>query len=113
MAKDYAAAFYKSKAWTRCRNAYMKMRHYICERCGSPAVICHHKTHISPENIWNPDVTLSFENLEALCQDCHNREHMNGNCCEDGLMFDKFGNLVQSPRSISDDDCPRTEGGTS
>ena len=24
--------FYKSKAWKKCRNSYMKKQHYICER---------------------------------------------------------------------------------
>lgn len=40
------------------------------------AVICHHKTYLTPGNINDPDIALSWTNLEALCQDCHNKEHM-------------------------------------
>ncbi len=89
--KPYAEAFYKSKAWHRVRHAYMESQHYICERCGAPAVICHHKIHITPGNIHNQEITLNFDNLEALCMDCHNKEHMarNGGC-----IFDENGDVI-------------------
>lgn len=67
----------------------MKSRHYLCERCGEPAKICHHKEYLTPKNINNPEVTLSWYNLEALCQDCHNKEHnTNGIALNDDCMFD-------------------------
>lgn len=89
--KPYAEAFYKSKAWRKVRRAYMESQHYICERCGKPAVICHHKKHITPKNIDDKEITLDFDNLEALCMDCHNKEHMarNGVC-----IFDENGNVI-------------------
>lgn len=40
-----------------------------------PAKIVHHKTHITPENINDVSITFSWDNLEALCMDCHNNEH--------------------------------------
>ena len=37
--------------------------------------IVHHKIYIGYKNIYNPNVTLNFNNLELLCRDCHNKEH--------------------------------------
>lgn len=74
--KDYAKSFYKGKAWRQVSGLYMASKNYICERCGGIGTICHHKTYITPENIGNPDITLNQDNLECLCQECHNLEHM-------------------------------------
>ena len=68
-------AFYSSKPWKRVSAAYMSSRAYICERCGKPAQICHHKKWLNGENVHDPNIALSFDNLEALCIDCHNAEH--------------------------------------
>lgn len=95
---DYARSFYKSKAWRETQAAYMTARHYICERCGGVARIVHHKTYIAPCNIGNPHVTLTWDNLEALCIDCHNREHISSSACAEGLRFDDDGNLIEAPR---------------
>lgn len=98
MAQDYAVAFYKSNEWVKCRDGFMGSKYYICERCGELAKICHHKTYITPQNISDPNITLNWDNLEALCQDCHTREHLSGEICVEGLAFDSKGNLIQSPR---------------
>lgn len=48
----------------------------MCERCHSAlGFIVHHKKYITPENINDPNITLSWDNLEYICQDCHNIEH--------------------------------------
>lgn len=78
--KDYAKTFYSSKAWKECREAYKKSKGRLCERCLAkglivPAEIVHHKIYIGPENIGDPRVTLNWDNLEALCRDCHADEH--------------------------------------
>lgn len=74
--KDYDnTAFYNSGKWHRVSAAYMSSRHYICERCGKPATICHHKTWLNGSNVYDPNIALGFDNLEALCIDCHNAEH--------------------------------------
>jgi hypothetical protein len=74
--KDYDnSAFYHSAAWLKVSAAYMQSKHYICERCGKPAQICHHKIWLNGANINDPAIALSFDNLEALCIDCHNAEH--------------------------------------
>lgn len=78
--KEFAEKFYKSKRWQHCRNAYMKSVGGMCEECMKrgiykPAEIVHHKIHITPVTIHQPEVTLSWSNLEALCRDCHRLEH--------------------------------------
>ncbi len=68
-------AFYNSKAWQKVSAAYMTSKAYICERCGKPASICHHKKWLNGSNVHDPNIALSFDNLEALCTQCHNAEH--------------------------------------
>lgn len=73
-------AFYKTQAWQKCRNAYMEYRNGLCEVCLSkgiykPAEIVHHKIHLTPENIKDPSVSLCWDNLQAVCRDCHAEIH--------------------------------------
>ena len=95
--KDYAKTFYKSKAWQKCRAGYMKSVGGLCERCLMrglivPGVIVHHKCYLSPDNIDDTSVTLNWDNLECLCQECHNQEHLRGekkfryHICENGRV---------------------------
>lgn len=86
-------SFYKSKEWRNCRDAYMSSQHYICERCGSAANICHHKVYIDASNVNDPNITLNWDLLECLCHTCHNQEHFKTNATEEGLTFDSEGNL--------------------
>ena len=78
--KDYAKDFYQSEAWKTARLAYLKKAGGLCELClekglYKPGVIVHHKEHITPENITDESITLSFDNLQLVCQDCHNQIH--------------------------------------
>ena len=74
--KDYDnRAFYISTAWRKTSAAYLSSRNYICERCGQPAKICHHKKGLKGQNVNDPAIALSFDNLEALCISCHTLEH--------------------------------------
>lgn len=95
MAFAEQAAFYKSRAWRKTQAAFMASKNGICERCGDPARIVHHKEYITPANINDPAVTLSWDNLEALCQTCHTREHFTQDATAPGLMFDSSGNLIK------------------
>lgn len=88
MAKDYAKRFYSSALWINCKNAFIAERRAIdggmCQRCHKRyGYIVHHKQHITPDNITDPMITLSHTNLEYLCHDCHNREHIG----DAGLLF--------------------------
>ena len=76
--------FYKTAAWKRCRAAYIKSVGGLCERCLAqgiitPGYIVHHKKYIDLANVTDPNITLSFDNLEYLCLDCHNKEHFKSN----------------------------------
>lgn len=78
--REFAKAFYTSRAWEETRRAYRKSKGGLCERCLArgmyrAGVIVHHKIHLSPDNIADPDVTLNWDNLELLCRDCHGEEH--------------------------------------
>ena len=80
MAKPWARQFYSGKAWQNCRNEYIKRVGYLCEDCMKrgiykPAKEVHHIEELTPENIHKPEVALSFNNLVALCKDCHKARH--------------------------------------
>lgn len=78
--RNIEQAFYNSKTWRKCRNSYMDYVSGRCERCLAkglhvPAEIVHHKIYLTEENYKDPAVAYNFENLEALCRNCHNEEH--------------------------------------
>lgn len=78
--EDLQKRFYKSRAWQKCRAAYISKVGGLCERCLArgyyvPGYIVHHKEYIDLENITDPNILLSFDNLEYLCERCHNQEH--------------------------------------
>jgi len=100
MAKEYALSFYHSKSWLDCRDGYIKSVNGLCERCLSkgimvPGKIVHHKTYITPNNVNDPNITLSWNNLEYLCQDCHNNEHHTNEATCEGLRFNNIGDLIE------------------
>ena len=72
--------FYKSKAWRNCRAAYLRSVSGLCEECMKqgivkPADIVHHKIVLDDEKAKDPEIALNFENLQAVCIDCHNKIH--------------------------------------
>ena len=78
--KDYAATFYSSKAWQDCREAYKKKVNYLCEDCLNKGIVkgceeVHHIVFITPFNVNDPNITLNFKNLVALCRECHRARH--------------------------------------
>lgn len=93
--KEWAKSFYKSKAWRDCRDAYFIFRHGLCERCGRPGKIVHHKIYLTPDNINDPNITLSWENLELVCATCHQHEHFESDAIIDGYKFNEFGDMVK------------------
>lgn len=92
--KEWAKEFYHSKSWIDTRRAYLISQHYLCERCGEPAKVVHHKNYLTKRNINNADITLNWDNLEALCQDCHNREHHATDTRR--YKFDADGNVIET-----------------
>ena len=104
MAKEWTKGFYTSKAWRETRDAYYKYRRGICERCQrefeegkrsledmNPGIIVHHKKHLTQRNINNPEIALSWDNLELLCDMHHNRHHK---AKGRRYMFDGEGNIM-------------------
>ena len=78
--KDYAKGFYKSTAWQNCRNSYLKYVGGLCEDCykegkTTAAEEVHHIKYITPQNITDPNITLNYSNLVALCRECHKKRH--------------------------------------
>ena len=79
-------SFYRSKEWEAFRAGIIAQRvdpstgSTLCSHCGKPIVrrgdiILHHIEELTPENVLLPEKSLSPENVEIVCLDCHNREH--------------------------------------
>lgn len=71
----------------------------LCERCKAqgkykPAEIVHHKTHLNAENVNDPRIAYGFENLEALCLDCHNAEHFGKRAERRRYEIGRDGNIL-------------------
>lgn len=92
-----AIAFYGSTKWKKCRRNYLSL-HPICERCDQMGIIkkadhVHHKIYLDSASYVVPEIALNYDNLEALCFDCHQREHHRNKDVREGLYFDANGNL--------------------
>lgn len=108
MAKPWAVSFYRSKSWERTRAAYMRSivdtdrgpcPPGMCERCFSrgvvkPAEIVHHVTHLTPQNITDPNVSLAFSNLMRVCRDCHAELHSSEASYRPRVAFDENGRVI-------------------
>jgi hypothetical protein len=95
--KQWAEKFYNNESWEQCRTGFMQSKGWMCERCAKTgsvniAKIAHHKLYLTESNINDPAVSLDWENLEALCQDCHNKEHHKRQTGR--YYFDNDGNVV-------------------
>lgn len=103
MAREWAYRFYHSRVWSECRLSYGASVFFVCERCGKPGNTCHHRKWLTPNNINDPMVTLSWDNLEWLCAECHNQEHWPEQAVtREGFAFDENGDLIAtSPHAKS------------
>ena len=103
MAKEFAKSFYNGRKWLKCREAYIAHRESVdggmCESCGEePGYIVHHIIELTPENINDPDISLSFDNLKYDCHICHQKENTKEEV--EGLVqyyFDENGEVVELP----------------
>lgn len=78
--QEFAKGFYRSKAWQQCRDGYARSVGGLCERCLAkglyrPGEIVHHVKPLTADNIADPQITLSWDNLELVCRDCHGELH--------------------------------------
>jgi len=93
--KSVPPGFYTEMAWQKCKKSYMESQNRICERCGKPAYHVHHRIYLTLENYRNPEIAYGFDNLEALCHACHNKEHETKYKTEYLYKFTKNGELVE------------------
>lgn len=75
-------SFYHSPAWRAVRATYLQ-QHPLCEDCLAagryvPAEHVHHIVWLTADNYTNPEISLNWKNLRALCQPCHTRAHSKG-----------------------------------
>lgn len=96
MSRSIDNSFYRSKQWIACRDAYMIKVNHLCERCKAkgiyePARVVHHKIELTEANYRDPAISLNFDNLQALCQSCHNEIHHRQ---ERRYKIDSDGNLI-------------------
>ena len=71
------AEFYNSAEWKNLRNQKFFDADGLCELCRKNGIIrsakeIHHKIPI--EEDWSK--RLDYDNLIALCSDCHNQQHL-------------------------------------
>lgn len=78
--RDRLGVFYHGAAWRRCKQAYMQSVGYLCESClerglYEPAVEVHHITPLTVATVDDPEQSLNFANLRAVCAKCHRELH--------------------------------------
>ena len=71
-------SFYKSRAWTNVRKVAMMRDDYLCVNCTrndiiKPAQLVHHVIEVKTD--W--DKRLDLNNLESICESCHQKIHKN------------------------------------
>ena len=94
-------AFYHSQAWKNTRRSYRQSVGGLCERCLAkgiitPAEIVHHKIPLTPDNMTDLNISLSWNNLQALCRQCHAEVHDEMYAKRSGRRYsiDKGGKVV-------------------
>lgn len=95
MASDKQTAFYHSREWKQCRKAYAASVNGLCEDCLRRGIInagkvVHHIRWIDTDNLDDTSVTLDWNNLVMVCQDCHAKRHSDGG----RIAFDAEGRVV-------------------
>lgn len=102
-----ATGFYDSRAWKDTRRNYRQSVGGLCERClargiVTPADIVHHIVPLTPENIQDLNVSLSWRNLQALCRQCHADVHEEMYQERTGKRYkvDKNGRVVFKNESV-------------
>lgn len=80
MARSIDSSFYKTIAWKHTRKNYIQYKQGLCEDClakgiYTPATCVHHQIELTEDNRYNPEIAYGYDNLVALCHDCHNIRH--------------------------------------
>jgi 5-methylcytosine-specific restriction endonuclease McrA len=102
--------FYQSRIWKNVRRNVWLKQSCLCSRCGRAVYvdglssyipkekrlkgIVHHKVYLNDINIYDDAISISEDNLEGLCIDCHNNEHFKTDSVRKDVKFDDNGNLI-------------------
>lgn len=100
MAREFSKAFYASPAWRKVRKSFISHRQSIdggqCQcGCGELGYIVDHIKEITPENINDTKITLSWSNLQYLSLECHNKKTFQKE--PDRFYFDEQGYIRPIP----------------
>ena len=95
MAKDFAKAFYNSRAWKDCRQQVLRRDLYTCAYCYGRAQEVHHVIELTPQNISDAGIALNPDNLISLCHDCHTKITQGYGDVADGYIFTDDGQVVR------------------
>ena len=86
--------FYKSDKWKVARTICIAKAGGLCEKCGDIGSEVHHKIHLTPENVSDPEISINQDNLVLLCTACHNKEHERFSD-KKSYKFDSDGNCIK------------------
>lgn len=86
--------FYHSAAWKRVRRLVIQTHRGRCQECGKAGTEVHHKTPLTEQNVTNPRIALGLNNLELLCQACHDAKRSDNGQVRKDLKFDENGDLI-------------------
>lgn len=105
--KTKATGFYNSGAWKQTRRNYKQSVGGLCERCLAkgiiaPAEVIHHKVELTPDNIKDLNISLGWDNLQALCRQCHAEVHDEIYASKSGRRYkiDNSGKVVMRDDSV-------------
>lgn len=74
--EDTMIPFYKSKEWRKLRAIAKRRDHYECQLCkGAGSYAQGEMVHHIKEVKDYPELALTLNNLQTLCNSCHNRVH--------------------------------------
>ncbi len=101
MAREFSRKFYDSPAWRKCRKAFISYRKSVdgglCQICKDDlGYIVDHIEELTPENINNQDITLSWSNFQYVCLVCHNKKTF-GEPEEKKYFFGEDGQIYPLP----------------
>lgn len=77
IAKNNLHDFYSSGEWQALAARAREEQHNECQRCKkrgwyAPCEAVHHRKRVKEQ----PELALEIRNLECLCRDCHEEEHV-------------------------------------
>ena len=99
--KEFGAVLYNTKKWQRMRKYVWQRDKGLCQRCLKNGIIkqgeaVHHIVAITPDNVYDENISLNPDNLVTLCRECH--EAMHKKALDRRYEIDEFGRVI-SPRS--------------